>query len=133
MNLPTPILFYDGNCGFCQQSVQFVLKHEKSGVVFFAPLQSNIAKEMKKEYPELHNIDSIVFYEGKELLVESDAVLALATYLKSPFPFAKQGLVFPKFLRDGLYRLIAKHRHRLIDSNESCLLPTPEQKKRFLS
>lgn len=133
MNLPTPILFYDGNCGFCQQSVQFVLKNEKSDVVFFAPLQSHIADEMKKEYPELHNIDSIVFYEGKELLVESDAVLALATYLKNPFPFAKHGLVFPRFLRDGLYRVIAKHRHRLVDSNESCLLPTAEQKKRFLS
>jgi predicted DCC family thiol-disulfide oxidoreductase YuxK len=133
MNLPTPILFYDGNCGFCQQSVQFVLENEKSEKVYFAPLQSNIANELKKKFPQLQSIDSIIFFEGNELLIESDAVFALATHLKSPFPIAKHGRIFPRFLRDGMYRMIAKHRHRLIQSNDSCLLPTIEQKKRFLS
>ncbi|MET0785690.1 MAG: DCC1-like thiol-disulfide oxidoreductase family protein [Paenisporosarcina sp.] len=133
MNLPTPILFYDGNCGFCQQSVQFVLKNEKSESVFFAPLQSSIGNEMKNEYPEFLTTDSIILFDKKEIFIESDAVLALASYLKKPYSLAKYGRIVPKFVLDGLYRLLAKHRHRLINSNESCLLPTPQQKKRFLS
>ena len=133
MNFPTPILFYDGNCGFCQQSVQFILENEKNEADFFAPLQSNIAYEMKLKYPELHTLDSIIVFDGERILVESDAVLALATYLKNPFPIAKYGRIIPRFLRDGLYRVIANHRHRLIPTNDSCLLPTPQQKKRFLT
>lgn len=133
MEYTTPILFYDGNCGFCQRSVQFVLQHEQSEVMHFTALQSNLATQIKKKYPELQKIDSIVLLKGKELLVESDAAIALSSYLCAPYHLLKYTQFVPKVLRDSVYRVIAKNRHRLLRNNDSCLVPTVQQRKRFLS
>lgn len=134
MSNTNPILLYDGSCGFCQQSVQFVLQHERTDEVLFAPLQSDFARQIIAKHPWLNDIDSIVFILGKDVLVESDAVWALASYLRAPYGNAKLIRIIPKGLRDTAYRFVAKHRKRLIrHGNEACLLPTPEQRKRFLS
>lgn len=133
MTQTRPILLYDGSCGFCQRSVQFILQHERGEDIFFAPIQGELADTIYKKHPQLKNIDSIVFIRGKEVLVESDAVMALATYLRAPYRFGNSARFVPKRLRDGLYRFVAKHRLRLIRNNESCLLPSAQQRKRFLS
>lgn len=132
MNTKSPVLFYDGTCGFCQQSVQFILQHERAEEIYFAPLDSELANQLKKQHPKLQSIDSIVVFKGKELLVESDAVLALTTYLKAPYHFAKYARVIPKTLLNQGYRIVAKHRHRFIRQGESCILPSQQQRKRFL-
>lgn len=133
MNQTKPILLYDGSCGFCQRSVQFILKHERGEEIFFAPLQSELALTIYQNHPEFQNVDSIVFVKGNDLLVESDAVLALVTYLRAPYYFSKIARLVPKVLRDRVYRFVAKHRHRFIRNNDSCLLPNSHQRKRFLS
>lgn len=134
MSNTNPILLYDGSCGFCQQSVQFVLQQERTDEVLFAPLQSDFASQIITKHPHLNDIDSIVFILGKDVFVESDAVWALASYLRAPFGYAKFIRIIPKGLRDVAYRIVAKHRHRFIRrGNEACLLPTPEQRKRFLN
>lgn len=133
METKSPVLFYDGNCGFCQQSVQFILQHERAEEIYFAALDSELANLLKKQHPNLQSIDSIVVLKGKELLVESDAVFALTTYLKAPYRYTKYAHFVPRTFRDYVYRLIAKHRHRLIRQNESCFLPSPQQRKRFLN
>jgi predicted DCC family thiol-disulfide oxidoreductase YuxK len=132
MDHKSPVLFYDGSCGFCQQSVQFILQHERTEEIYFAALDSELANQIKKQHPKLQSIDSIVFLKGKDLLVESDAVFALTSYLKAPYHFAKYARFVPKTLRDYVYRFVAKHRHRLISHSDSCLLPSPQQRKRFL-
>lgn len=133
MDYTNPILLYDGSCGFCQNSVQFILRHERTEEIYFAPLQSNFAEQIKKEHPEILTIDSIVFLKGKELSVESDAALELATYLKAPYYFGKYVRFVPKGLRDSVYRFLAKNRHRLARNSNSCLVPSTQQRKRFLS
>lgn len=132
MNTKSPVLFYDGSCGFCQQSVQFILQHERDEEIYFASLDSELANQLKKQHPKLQSIDSIVVLKGKELLVESDAVFALTSYLKAPYHFAKYARFIPKMFLNQLYRFVARHRHRFIRQNESCLLPSPQQRKRFL-
>lgn len=132
MNTKSPVLFYDGSCGFCQHSVQFILQHERAEEIYFAALDSELANQLKKQHPKLQSIDSIVLLKGKELLVESDAVFALTTYLKAPYHYAKYTRFIPKTFLNQVYRFIARHRHRFIRQNESCLLPSPQQRKRFL-
>jgi predicted DCC family thiol-disulfide oxidoreductase YuxK len=132
MDRTNPILLYDGSCGFCQQSVQFILQHERGEEIFFAPLQGELAKDLYRQHPKLQHIDSIVLVKGKEVLVESDAVMALAAYLHAPYRLGYLGRFIPRTLRDKLYRLMARNRHRFIRGNESCLLPTPQQRRRFL-
>ncbi|MFX3674848.1 MAG: thiol-disulfide oxidoreductase DCC family protein [Paenisporosarcina sp.] len=133
MNQSRPILLYDGSCGFCQQSVQFILQHERAEDIYFAPLESELSKQILETHPHLLNFDSIVFFKGNKPFVESDAVFELASYLQKPYYLGKYIRLVPKKIRDRLYRFIAKHRHRLIRNNHMCLLPTAQQRKRFLN
>ena len=132
MDQINPILLYDGSCGFCQRSVQFILAHERGEVIHFAPLDSEIASRLFADYPNLKNIDSIIFIKGNVPLVESDAVLEIAAHLRAPYNLAKHARIVPKPLRNHLYRLIAKNRHRILQSSDCCLLPTAAQRSRFL-
>jgi len=133
MNYTNPILFYDGSCGFCQRSVQFILQHERNETIHFAALESEFANRVKEQYPLFAEVDSIVVLNGKELLIESDAVFELASYLSAPFQFAQYARVIPKLFRDPIYRLVSKNRHRFVRNNNTCLVPSAEQRKRFLS
>jgi predicted DCC family thiol-disulfide oxidoreductase YuxK len=139
MSATSPILFYDGTCGFCATTVQFILKHERQRQSLrFATLQGPLAAEIKTRHPRLATIDSVVWYQPAEgtaqerVLVRSSAGLAVARYLGGIWKFlAVLGWCVPKPLRDIAYRLIAKHRHKLV-RNPTCLLPTPEQRARFI-
>ncbi len=133
MSYPNPILLYDGSCGFCQKSVQFILKHERDETIYFTPLQSDLGAQIKKDHPHIEGIDSILFLNGKDLFTESDAVLFLSSYLKTPYQLVKYTRLVPKVYRDSIYRFVAKHRHQLNRHNQYCLVPTASQNKRFLS
>lgn len=133
MTHTNPILFYDGSCGFCQRSVQFILQHERNETIHFAALESEFANQAKEQYPLFAKADSIVLLKGKELLIESDAVFELASYLNRPFQFAQYARVIPKFFRDPIYRFVSKNRQRFVRNNNTCLVPSAQQRKRFLS
>jgi len=134
-----PILFYDGECGFCATTVQFILKHERARQYLrFATLQGAMAAEIKQRHPRLATIDSVVWFEpagqgsGERVLVRSSAGLAVARYLGGMWKvLGWLGWCVPKPLRDLAYRIIAKHRHRIV-RNPTCLLPSPEQRARFI-
>lgn len=140
MSERSAILLFDGTCGFCAQSVQFVLAREKERhTLRFAALQSTIGTDVQSRHPELANVDSVIWFEpaaGGEpeaVYVRSTAALRVLRYLGGMWrPLGLLGLVVPRILRDAVYKLIAKHRHQIISTDPSCLLPTPEQRSRFL-
>lgn len=132
MNSNQPVLFYDGTCGFCQRSVQFVLNHEKDASILFTPLQSEFAQNIICQNKKLKQVDSIIFMKGNDIYIESDAAIALSAYMKIPYRYGKLVHYIPKFFRDSVYKWIARNRHRFIKSSEACLLPSPEQRKRFI-
>lgn len=125
------IVFYDGDCGFCNKSVQFILKHEKTHRVCFAALQSDFARAFFAEhaFPE-PDLSTFYYWDGQKLHQKSTAALKLLDELKFPWKLLKSGYILPRKWRDGLYDFIAQRRHRL--SSGFCALPTPEQRKRFL-
>jgi len=127
----SPILFYDGECGFCQNSVQFFLKHEKNHQFLFASLQGSTGKEQLPEYLT-KDLDSLVVKRGEAILTESDAVFFIAENLSFPYSLAKIGKYVPKRLRNGIYRMIAQNRHKLSKSSESCRLLSKDERLRFL-
>ncbi len=69
---------------------------------------------------------------GDRVLVRSDAALRVARYLGGRWNLALIGWVLPRSIRDAFYNLIARHRHRLLETDPSCLLPEPEVRERFL-
>jgi predicted DCC family thiol-disulfide oxidoreductase YuxK len=134
-----PVLLYDGTCGFCAESVQLVLKHDRTKVLRFAALDSDFGRAVLQRHPELAGIDSVLWVEpsaertGPErILTQSTAALRVAAYLGGAWRLATVAALVPRGLRDALYRLVAKHRHRL-PGGRQCLVPSVEERTRFLA
>jgi predicted DCC family thiol-disulfide oxidoreductase YuxK len=131
-----PVLLYDGVCGFCNKSVQLILDHDRRGSMRFAALQSDYGQSVIERHPELRGIDSVVFIEqargGERIYTRSDAALKVANYLGGFWKIFLAAKVIPGRLRDYLYDLFARNRYRLFGKYDSCMLPPPEVRSRFL-
>ncbi len=122
------ILFFDGNCNLCNGAVRFVLNNEKSSTVYFAPLQGETSKtNLPAALP-----DSLVLLENGKIIIESSAALKLIPYLKWYFQWLRILWMFPKFIRDWVYRFIAKNRIRWFGKSQYCAVMQPKWKDRFL-
>ena len=138
---PVALLLYDGTCGFCAASVQWVLAHDRVGTLRFAPLQGETARPILARHPELVGVDSVVWVEESpealktlELVrMRSAAAIAVGRYLGGGWGFiARLATLVPRPLRDWGYDLIARHRHKLTRNGPECLVPTAEERGRFL-
>ena len=132
----TPVLLYDGACGLCASSVQFILRHERRHELRFAPLQGALAADVRQRHPRLEGLDSMVWVEpapgGSRVFVRSSAALRAALYMGGPWRLlGRLGLLVPKRLRDGVYDFIARHRHRMF-GDDVCFLPPPDVRQRFV-
>ena len=128
---PDEIIFYDGDCGFCNRSVQFVLRQEKDKRIVFAALQSDFAQDFFKQNGlAAPDFSSFYFYRNKQFYQKSAAVFQLIPYLKWYWQALRLFQILPKFFTDACYNFVAKHRKQL--SGNFCLLPNKKTRKRFL-
>jgi predicted DCC family thiol-disulfide oxidoreductase YuxK len=127
-----PVLLYDGTCGFCARSVRFVLAHDRRGALRFGPLQGDFARTLAAAHPELHEVESVVWCDDSGVRARGDAALAVLDYLGDGWRvLSRLGRLLPRRLRDALYDAIARRRFRL--AARACLLPTPDERVRFLA
>ncbi len=132
------VLLYDGLCGFCDSTVQFILARDRVGSMRFATLQGSYAARLLQQQPELAAIDSLILVEKAEgasrpvVRVRSAAVLGVAEYLGWPWKAAMLLRVVPSGLRDWGYDLFARNRHRWFGRYDACPIPTPDQRARFI-
>jgi predicted DCC family thiol-disulfide oxidoreductase YuxK len=115
------ILFYDGQCALCSRSVRTVARLDKRGNVSFAPLQGELAREMSFSN-EGGTMVLLRETDGK-VFAHSDAWIELARALGGGFRSLGVLSAIPKSLRDFVYRLIAKHRYRIMGNSDTCALP----------
>ena len=126
------MLVYDGSCGFCSRAVQFILRHERRHDLLFVPRDSALGKDLRRTY-HLEAVESMLWIADGQAAIESDSVLRAAKYLGGVWSaLATIGSLVPAALRNWGYRLIARNRRRLSGSVQSCLVPTVEQRARFL-
>lgn len=133
-----PVLLYDGTCGFCARSLQFVLRHESSRQTLrFARLEGPLGTRLRNQHAELAGIDSLIWYEPKtastpeRLLWRSRGALRVARYLGGFWGLlGSLGMVVPRVVMDAGYDWVARHRRQL--AADACLVPTPDQRRRFL-
>ncbi len=134
-----PVLLYDGTCGFCAESVQFVLRHDRRGLLRFAALDSAYGRGVLDRHPELRGFDSVLFVEPalngavEKVATHSSAALRVAEYLGGRWGLLRVARVIPPPIRDAVYRLVARHRHRLSAHGPRCLVPSAQDRARFLS
>jgi predicted DCC family thiol-disulfide oxidoreductase YuxK len=130
-----PTILFDGVCNLCNGFVQFVIRHDRAGHFHFAALQSEAARALLARHGQplpAPEPDSVVLVENGQVYTHSEAVLRIAGRLGGLWPVLSAGRVLPRFLRDAVYRWVARHRYQWFGRQESCLLPTPELKARFL-
>ncbi len=126
------IVYFDGVCGFCNRTVDFLLKHDPEGKLRFAPLQGETARDRLPE-SDWASLDTLVVSQGTTTYRRSAAVVRALWQL--PFLWRMAGWllwIVPLPLRDLGYRLFARLRYRLFGKLESCRLPQPGEAERFL-
>jgi predicted DCC family thiol-disulfide oxidoreductase YuxK len=131
------LILFDGVCNLCNGFVQFVIRHDPAGRFRFAALQSAagqavLAKHGFDAAAIAHEPDSVLLELNGQLYSHSEAVLRIARELGGPWRLLLAGYVLPRAWRDAAYRFVARHRYRWFGRQESCWLPTPELKARFL-
>ncbi len=95
-----PILLFDGECGFCNKTIQFFLRHEnKNKRMHFAPLESEIGKALRSYFEIDEKIDSIILIKDHSAYIKSCAALRLAPYMRGIWPMAISFVIIPAFLR----------------------------------
>lgn len=128
------IIFFDGICNLCNNTVVFILKRDPKHVFKFAALQSPIAKKiLGNDSSEVINLQSIVLFQNNNTYTQSTAALLIAKQLSGYWPLFYYFFIWwPKFIRDGLYNFIAHNRYRWFGKKKSCLFTLPEHNNRFL-
>jgi predicted DCC family thiol-disulfide oxidoreductase YuxK len=138
-----PIVLYDGVCGFCNCMMRRTLRRDRDALFRFAPLQGALARAILARHgvalPPADSPDPGTFYlvldrgaPGERLLARSDAVAFIVRHLPGFSLPAALFRLLPRFLRDALYDFVARHRYRLFGRYDTCPLPRPEDRARFL-
>ncbi|SOD11171.1 thiol-disulfide oxidoreductase DCC family protein [Pedobacter xixiisoli] len=127
------VIFFDGVCNLCNGAVQFVIKRDKQNYFKFAALQSDFAyKTLKKFTLQVKQGNSFVLLENGKVYEQSTAALKVARKLGGLWPILYIFIVIPPFLRNAIYRFIARNRYKWFGKQESCWVPTPALRSRFL-
>jgi len=135
----TSVVLFDGVCNLCNGAINFIIDRDPGAHFQFAPLQSAQARDLLPGHalPDERDgnaePDSIVLVEGGAIYQQSTAVLRIARRLRWPWSWAYGAIMFPRPLRDFVYRWIARHRYRWFGRSETCRVPTPERRARFLT
>ena len=131
-------MLYDGVCGLCNRLVQFILKRDSRDRFRFASLQSTFGQTILKRHGadplDLDTFYVVLDYESpsERLLARSDGVVYALTTLGGIWKIAAVGKALPKSVCDALYNLVARNRYRIFGKYESCMLPEPKQRAKFL-
>lgn len=131
MALPKNIVFFDGVCGFCNKSVDLLLKLDDQRALFFSPIQGETAKRVLPE-ERRENVDTITFFDGESLSYRTTALLQIAKTLGGIWWVFYPLILLPAQWRDLAYDWFAKRRYRFFGKREACRLPSPEERARFL-
>lgn len=128
------IILFDGVCGLCNKTIVYIFDHDYRDRFVFAHLQSEIAQKLLEPYSlNLKDLNSVILIENNTVYQKSDAVLKIVKHLKGISKLLLVGYILPRFVRNKIYDFIAKHRYKWFGKYDTCRVPTPEIKAKFLS
>ncbi len=128
-----PIIVFDGQCVFCSAGAQFVLRHDRRRRFRLAAMQGEAGSGLLQRFGvDPGDPETMIVVEGDRFLRDSDAVLAICRGLGWPWRALGMLRIVPHFVRDPVYRFMARHRYRLFGRREACWVPAPDQADRVL-
>ncbi|MFC5471992.1 thiol-disulfide oxidoreductase DCC family protein [Cohnella suwonensis] len=127
------IVLIDGVCHFCHGAAKFIIARDPKARFRFASLQSVTGESLLGEGGlSSTSMDTFVLIENGKFYTKSTAALRIARRLAGGWPLLYAGIVVPKFARDAIYGFVAKRRYKWFGREDSCMLPTPDVRGRFL-
>jgi len=127
------IILFDGVCNLCNSSVNFVIKRDKKDVFRFAALQEPAGLELIEKYGiDTSKTDSIILIEDGKVYYKSTAALRITKHLGKAYPLLYGFMIIPNFIRNWVYDYVARNRYKWYGKKESCMIPTPELRSKFL-
>lgn len=128
-----PVVLFDGVCNFCNGAVNFIIRHDKKDVFRFTALQSEAGQSLLQNHqlPTGH-FDSFILLEKGKIYKASGAALKVCSHLPWYWKWTQLFWIIPAFIRDAVYQFIARNRYKWFGKKESCMIPGPEVRKKFL-
>jgi predicted DCC family thiol-disulfide oxidoreductase YuxK len=133
MEIPSEIILFDGVCNFCNSSVQFIMRKEKRAELKFASLQSATGQKLLSEYGVAQDgHGTLVYIKNGKAYTRSSAALRITKKFRGIWPAMSAFLIVPSFIRDFFYNIIARNRYKWWGKSETCQIPSPGQRMRFI-
>ncbi len=127
-----PIIFFDGVCGMCNRFVDLILRIDSKQIFRFAPIQGETAKQLLPPLSEAPQKWSMLYLDEQGIYERSDAFLEVYRRLGGVWWFLNLLRLVPRGMRDFVYRTVARNRYRWFGQRDTCRIPSPEEKCRFL-
>lgn len=124
------LIVFDSYCVLCSATVSFLTKIDRKQNLYFTTFDSKVWKDITGE--KTSEPDSIVFFRNGKSYIQSDAVIMILATLGYPWRLFNFFRIIPRFLREKLYRLIARNRYTIFGRKDNCGIPSPEIKRRYL-
>lgn len=127
------IILFDGVCNLCNGFVQFIIARDNRNVFTFGSLQSAQGRHMLAPFNcEREKLSTVFLIQNGTLYSQSTALLRILKELDGFWGLMYGFIIVPPFFRDAVYAVLAKYRYNLFGKRESCMVPTPELKNRFI-
>ena len=126
------IVFFDGHCNLCDRLVRALLRADTRGVLLFAPLTGQTAKELNIDSGQPTGLTALCVLTADGVFYGADAVIHLCHHLPQPLASFKHLTLLPAFLRNNIYRAVADNRYLLFGKRPVCARPSLAETPRFL-
>jgi predicted DCC family thiol-disulfide oxidoreductase YuxK len=126
------IILFDGVCNLCSGAVQFILKRDHKKQFVFASLQSEIGQQLLLKNKVNTSVETIILLQNDKWFSQSTAALEIARKLSGAWPLFYAFIIIPRFVRDGVYDWISRNRYKFFGKKDTCMIPSPEWRNRFL-
>ena len=136
-SIPKYLVFFDGTCGFCDHTVQWLLARDSKEQLYFAPLEGDMAERVLSQFVLPDGLDSIIYVrtsnDMSEIFIYSDAIGQILKELPWYWSWLRVGWLTPRWVRDQIYKAFAARRIQWFGTVDACQLPDERQARRLLS
>jgi predicted DCC family thiol-disulfide oxidoreductase YuxK len=131
-NIKMNIVLFDGLCNLCNKTVLFLIKFDKKNNLHFAAQQTNAGAKIMNQYLVNQDARSVIFIKENLVYYQSDAIIEIAKLLSGWPRIAILAIVFPKFLRNWAYDLVANNRYKIFGKQMNCSVPSKAIEYKFI-
>jgi predicted DCC family thiol-disulfide oxidoreductase YuxK len=127
------IVVFDAQCLLCNGWVRFLLRHDRRRTLRFASIQGEHGRRLLAEHGlQVDRLQTLLLVDGAHSWQHTDAIFRVLHALGGAWRLAWVAWLLPGFVRDPLYRWLARNRYRWFGRTDTCMLPPPDHAARFL-